>query len=190
LSSKTHLGQSRPVELPAYPPARSNAKFFASPKQLLRACELVKPCKLEDVSHRLGEAVLDPLMLPVLMEDSCTAVGAKGAALLQSDVRTEDIPRTAGSLNFLRNYFDSKLHVADVRVARGVPLLLTKTNVVTDADLFTSEAEMLRYPLYGAAAGRSAPRRRGFLFVSGCSRPRARKHHYPNRQPTSLTRLS
>jgi hypothetical protein len=63
---------------------------------------LVKPCKLEDVSHRLGEAVLDPLMWPVLMEDICTAVGAKGAALLQSDVRTEDIPRTAGVTEFFK----------------------------------------------------------------------------------------
>jgi hypothetical protein len=42
-------------------------------------------------------------MWPVLMEDICTAVGAKGgAALLQSNVRTEDIPRTAGVTEFFK----------------------------------------------------------------------------------------
>ena len=70
LFSKTHW-VSHTRRTTGLPAARSNAKFFALPKQLLRACELVKPCKLEDVSHRLGEAVLDPLMWPVLMEDIC-----------------------------------------------------------------------------------------------------------------------
>lgn len=108
--------------------------------------------KLEDVSKRLGEVVLDPLMWPVLMEEICMAVGARGAAMLQSDVRTEDIPRTVSVAEYFDNYFENKFHVADIRAARGVPLLQTKTDVVTDTDLFRSEAEMIRDPLYANLA--------------------------------------
>ncbi len=105
--------------------------------------------KLQEVGARFGEAVVDPRHWPDLMQDICAAVGAAGAAMLQSDIRTEDIPRTPSINGFFdKVYFPAKLHISDVRAARGVPLLLTKTNVVTDADLFRSEPEMLRDPLY------------------------------------------
>lgn len=113
---------------------------------------MIDLCKLEDVSRTLGNAVLDPLQWPLLMEDICTAVGAMGAAMLQSDIRTEDIPRTRSVDEYFKKYFYNSLHIADVRAARGVPLLLNKTNVVTDGDLFGSEAEMLRDPLYASLA--------------------------------------
>jgi DNA-binding CsgD family transcriptional regulator len=107
--------------------------------------------KLEDVSNKLGEAVLEPLRWPVLMENICEAVGATGAAMLQSDVRTEDIPLTASVAEyFQQSYFKNKLHVSDIRAVRGVPLMLTGKDVVTDTDLFRSEAEMLRDPLYAS----------------------------------------
>ena len=111
---------------------------------------MVDLAKLEEISGRLGDAVLEPGQWPELMEEICTAVGANGAAMLQSDVRTEDIPRTRSISEFFdKIYFQNKLHVSDIRAARGVPLLLSGTNVVvTDADLFRSEAEMLRDPLY------------------------------------------
>ncbi|MEH2614110.1 helix-turn-helix transcriptional regulator [Bradyrhizobium sp. AZCC 1693] len=109
--------------------------------------------KLEDVGKRLGDAVLDPLVWTELMEDICQAADAKGAAMLQSDVRTEDIPRTEAVSEFFDNYFRHKFHVADVRAARGVPLLQAGADVVRDADLFRSEAEMLRDPLYANLAG-------------------------------------
>lgn len=113
--------------------------------------KLIDKRSLGDVTDRLGEAVLDPLRWSDLMEDICSAVGAKGAAMLQGDVRTEDIPCTAGVAEFFEKaYFGNMLHVSDVRAIRGVPLLMTKTNVVTDANLFRSEAEMLRDPLYAA----------------------------------------
>ncbi|MBR0827086.1 helix-turn-helix transcriptional regulator [Bradyrhizobium manausense] len=112
---------------------------------------MVDKRKLEDVSRHIGEAVLDPQQWSTLMEDICKAVGATGAAMLQSDIRTEDIPRTASVAEFFdKGYFQNNLHVGDVRAKRGVPLLLTRTNVVTDADLFRSETEMLRDPLYAA----------------------------------------
>jgi DNA-binding CsgD family transcriptional regulator len=109
--------------------------------------------KLENAGKRLGDAVLDPLIWRELMEDICQAADAKGAAMLQSDVRTEDIPRTEAVSEFFDNYFHHKLHVADVRAARGVPLLQAGADVVTDADLFKSETEMLRDPLYANLAG-------------------------------------
>jgi DNA-binding CsgD family transcriptional regulator len=110
---------------------------------------LVDLARLEDIGSRLGDAVLEPGQWPALMEEICTAVNARGAAMLQSDVRTEDIPRTRSLSEFFdKVYFQNKLHVSDIRAARGVPLLLSSTNVVTDADLFRSETEMLRDPLY------------------------------------------
>ena len=60
--------------------------------------------KLEDAGKRLGDAVLDPLIWRELMEDICQAADAKGAAMLQSDVRTEDIPRTEAVSEFFDNY--------------------------------------------------------------------------------------
>jgi DNA-binding CsgD family transcriptional regulator len=114
---------------------------------------LVDVRKLEDAGKRLGDAVLDPLVWTELMEDICQAADAKGAAMLQGDVRTEDIPRTEAISEYIDNYFHHKFHVADVRAARGVPLLQAGADVITDADLFKSEAEMLRDPLYANLAG-------------------------------------
>jgi DNA-binding CsgD family transcriptional regulator len=110
---------------------------------------LVDLRKLDDVTARLGDVVLDPAGWPSFMDEVCAAVGATGAAMLQSDIRTEDIPRTDSiSDYFTRTYFPSNLHLTDIRAARGVPLMLAGTDVITDADLFGSETEMLRDPLY------------------------------------------
>ncbi len=107
--------------------------------------------KLDDVTGRLGEVVLDPSGWPAFMDDLCAAVGATGAAMLQSDVRTEDIPRTASITDYFTNvYFPNNLHLTDIRAARGVPRLLGGFDVITDADLFESETEMLRDPLYSS----------------------------------------
>ena len=106
--------------------------------------------RLDAVSGRLGEAVLDPATWPLLMEEICSAVGTTGAALLQSDIRTHDIPMTASTTELFKNYFDNNLHVTDVRAARGVPLMLAGTPVISDADLFDNERDMLRDPLYAS----------------------------------------
>ncbi|WGS21278.1 MULTISPECIES: hypothetical protein [unclassified Bradyrhizobium] len=107
--------------------------------------------KLDDVTARLGDVVLDPARWPTFMDEVCAAVGATGAAMLQSDVRTEDIPRTESVDDyFTRVYFPNNLHLTDIRAARGVPRLLGGADVVTDADLFESEREMLRDPLYAS----------------------------------------
>ena len=49
--------------------------------------------RLDDVTARLGDVILDPATWPSFMDEVCAAVGATGAAMLQSDIRTEDIPR-------------------------------------------------------------------------------------------------
>lgn len=105
---------------------------------------------LKAASNRLGEAALDPAMWPSLMDEICQAVGATGAALLQSDIRTTDVPMTASVVEYFKTYFDDGLHINDVRAVRGVPLLLAGASVIVDQDLFASERDMLCDPLYAS----------------------------------------
>jgi hypothetical protein len=86
---------------------------------------------------RLGDAVLDPALWPAIMEDISRAVGATGAALFQSDIRTPDVPHTAGVHDLFQAYFQGNWHVNDIR-ARGAPLLANGTKlVITDYDSVT-----------------------------------------------------
>lgn len=107
---------------------------------------------LERAKSRLGEAVLDPGQWSSIMDDICVSVRTTGAVLLQSDVRTPDVPMTASVSDFLRSYFENNLHVADIRAAKGVPLLLAVRRAVRDQDLFSSESVMLKDPLYATAS--------------------------------------
>jgi DNA-binding CsgD family transcriptional regulator len=104
--------------------------------------------RLNAVSARLGEVVLDPTTWPILMEEVCRAVGTTGAALIQSDARTPDIPMTSSAKEIFKSYFENNLHINDVRAVRGVPMLLAGFPVVSDRNLFGSEREMLLDPLY------------------------------------------
>lgn len=101
--------------------------------------------------ERLGDAVIDPAVWPDLMQDISSSVGATGAALLQSDNRTPDVPMTASVADYFQNYFENNLHIDDIRAVRGVPLLLKGQPVVADQDIFSSEQDMLRDPLYANA---------------------------------------
>jgi DNA-binding CsgD family transcriptional regulator len=103
--------------------------------------------RLQEVSARLGDAAIDPTTWPEIMEQICAAAGATGAALLQSDLRTPDIPRTAGVDNYFRSYFANEWHMRDIRAERGVPLLLQGQKVITDQDILTPE-ETQRIGLY------------------------------------------
>jgi DNA-binding CsgD family transcriptional regulator len=103
---------------------------------------------LERAKSRLGEAVLDPGQWPSLMEAICAASGTAGAGLLQTDVRTPNVPVTPSIAHVFKYYFDNNLHVEDIRAARGMPLLLSGRKAVRDQDMFRSETEMLRDPLY------------------------------------------
>ena len=104
--------------------------------------------RLNAVSGRLGEAVLDPTTWPSLMVEICRAVNTTGAALIQSDVRTADIPMTGSVQEIFQTYFRNNLHIGDVRAVRGAPLLLAGSPVVSDQDIFKSQREMLHDPLY------------------------------------------
>jgi DNA-binding CsgD family transcriptional regulator len=103
--------------------------------------------RLETAASRLGEAALDPTVWPAAMEEICRAVGATGAALLQSDVRTADIPRTAGVVPLFNGYFADGWHTRDVRAIRGAPLLLRGERVVIDQDMMTPD-EIRRNAFY------------------------------------------
>ncbi|MBR1267948.1 helix-turn-helix transcriptional regulator [Bradyrhizobium sp. AUGA SZCCT0222] len=107
--------------------------------------------RLQSISNRLGDAVIDPAMWPALMQDICSASNSASACLLQSDVRTPDVPMTESGREFFKSYFDNRFHENDIRAARAVPLLLAGRQIVSDQDIFSSETEMLRDPLYAHA---------------------------------------
>ena len=99
----------------------------------------VQTDRLLDVSSRLGDAVIDPAVWPEIMQEICTAAGTLGAGLLQSEIRTPDIPRTAGAGEIFRSYFANGWHQRDIRAERAVPLLLSGQKVVTDQDILSPE---------------------------------------------------
>ncbi len=97
------------------------------------------------------------------MEAICEATSTAGAALLQSDIRTPDVPQTPSAVEFFKEYFESQHHLADIRAIRGVPLLLSGKYVIRDQDIFLQESEMNRDPMYAALE------RHGFRWWSAIS---------------------
>jgi DNA-binding CsgD family transcriptional regulator len=102
---------------------------------------------LEPVSQRLGDVVLDPSLWPQVMQDLCDVIGATGAALLQSDVRTSDVPITEPLRGPIRRYFEEGWHMQDLRATRGVPRMLNGDRVLVDQDLVTPD-EMRKGAFY------------------------------------------
>jgi hypothetical protein len=94
---------------------------------------------LEEACAHLGDAVMDPAMWPNLMERVCQAVGVTGAILLQTDVRTPDVPRTDSVDEMLRSYFSEGWHTRDIRAERAVPLLLSGKKAFIDEDILTRD---------------------------------------------------
>jgi hypothetical protein len=103
--------------------------------------------ELMKASARLGDAVVDPAAWPSVMEDICRTVHTTGAILLQSDVRTLDVPRTPGVSDLADAYFRDGWHTRDLRAARGVPLILDGQPVVIDRDIISLD-EMRRDAFY------------------------------------------
>lgn len=102
---------------------------------------------LQIAKMRLGEAVLDPSRWPPLMDEICRSAGAAGAALLQGDDRTPDVPITPSVREtFARYYFKPGWHKRDVR-ARGVALLKAGVPVISDENVTTPE-EMRTHPFF------------------------------------------
>ena len=97
----------------------------------------VDPELIERASRRLGDAALDPAVWPTVMDEICQAAGAAGALLLQSDVRTIDVPVTESMTELVVPYFRDGWHTRDAR-ARGVPMVLRGV-VIIDQDLFAPD---------------------------------------------------
>jgi DNA-binding CsgD family transcriptional regulator/PAS domain-containing protein len=103
--------------------------------------------RIDRACARLGDAVIDPAMWPEILGQISAAVGAIGVDLVRSDVRTFDIPHSAGLSEMLNAYFRNGWHTRDLRVDRGFPLILKGEKVVTDQDIVTPD-EMERLPFY------------------------------------------
>jgi DNA-binding CsgD family transcriptional regulator len=93
---------------------------------------------------------LDPAVWPEIMEGLCEGTSALGAALLQSDVRTPDVPRTASADGLFKNYFGQHWHTRDIRAERGMPLMYAGARVVTD-QMFLTADEMRLSVFYNEA---------------------------------------
>lgn len=107
----------------------------------------VRAEELAGVSDRLGDAAIDPAIWPEIMQLISDAAGAVGAGLIQSDIRTPDIPRTSGVDEGFRAYFKNGWHERDIRADRSFPLLLNGCKVVADQDIVSPE-EMERTAFY------------------------------------------
>ncbi len=108
-----------------------------------------RPAQVEHLRHvirDLNDAVIDPAIWANIMERLCTALGATGAMLMQSNTRTPDVPRTASMEAGLRCYFDEGWHNRDL-LARGAGLLLRGEKVFLTQDVVTQE-EMRREPFF------------------------------------------
>jgi DNA-binding CsgD family transcriptional regulator len=108
---------------------------------------LSKRDRLVKATAGLGDVVLDPAAWPRVMDDICGAMGSTGAALLQSDVRTGDLPHTASLGELVGNYFKDGWHERDVRGQRGIPRILAGETVFMDQELFMPD-ELRRMSYY------------------------------------------
>jgi len=102
---------------------------------------------LMTATAKLGDAVVDPAAWPSVMEEMSRAVCTRGAVLLQSDIRTPDVPRTPAVSEAIDAYFRDGWHSRDIRAERGVPLVQGGQRVVTDQDIVSPD-EMRRDPAY------------------------------------------
>ena len=116
--------------------------------------------RLELATSSLAKAIFDPAAWPEVMDEICGAVSATGAVLLQSDVRTCDVPRTRSVDGMITFYFNNNWHTNDLR-ARGLPLLLNGEGVFIDQDCVTSEV-MLQSAYYNDFVYRT-----GFEWFAG-----------------------
>ncbi len=93
--------------------------------------------ELSKVLNRLGEAAVNPEAWRDIMDGICKAAGASAAILLQSDVRTPDVPRTESIDEGTKFYFRNNWHLRDPR-AKAFPRMMAG-EVVTDHDVMTPE---------------------------------------------------
>jgi hypothetical protein len=102
---------------------------------------------LMKATAQLGDAVVDPAAWPGVLDAMSRAVGAEGAILMQSDVRTPDVPRTASISDLIDKYFRNGWHIGDIRNIRSPRLRQRGHTVVIDQDILSPE-EMRRDHTY------------------------------------------
>jgi DNA-binding CsgD family transcriptional regulator len=102
--------------------------------------------QLEKACRRLGEAVLEPAAWPVLMEQICRPLGVAGAVLLQTDVRTPDMPRTEAVDALARAYFAGEWRTREIWSQRAAHQFSQGKKAVIDTQLLTRD-EMAASPL-------------------------------------------
>jgi DNA-binding CsgD family transcriptional regulator len=107
----------------------------------------IDPARLKRACARLGDAVIDPAIWREILSQISEAVGAIGVDLVKSDVRTSDIPHSAGLSEMLNAYFGDGWDTRDLRADRAFPLILKGQMVVTDQDIVTPD-EIDRTPYY------------------------------------------
>jgi DNA-binding CsgD family transcriptional regulator len=98
---------------------------------------------LMKATARLGDVVVDPAAWPEILDAMSRAVGAEGAILLQSDVRTPDVPRSTSISELVDIYFRNGWQNSDIRNIRGPRLRQRGQTVVIDQDILSPE-EMRR----------------------------------------------
>ena len=101
--------------------------------------------ELSKVINRLGEAAVNPEAWHGIMDGICKAVGASAAVLLQSDIRTPDVPRTESIDEATQLYFRNNWHLIDPR-AKAFPRMMAG-EVVTDLDVMSPE-QIRADPMY------------------------------------------
>jgi DNA-binding CsgD family transcriptional regulator len=110
-------------------------------QRVVDADGLLKACR------RLGDAAINPALWPELIEDVGASVGATGAVLFKGDARTPDALCTPSIREMVDDYFRNGFHLADIRAARSVPMMLRGAPVTVDHDCVEPD-EMRRDPLY------------------------------------------
>lgn len=103
--------------------------------------------RLSGASDAVGDLVAEPRLWSNVLQQISEAAGATGAALLRSDVRTPDSPRTASVDANVRSYYASGWHRRDTLSERGFPLFANGHTVISEQDIVTAE-EMKRLAFY------------------------------------------
>jgi hypothetical protein len=85
---------------------------------------------LKESSKCLGEAAVDPTMRPQVMKQMAAAADATRDVLLQSDIRTPDVPCAESLKELVRRYFLDGWPARDLRGNKGAPLLARGATVI------------------------------------------------------------
>jgi DNA-binding CsgD family transcriptional regulator len=93
---------------------------------------------LNRLQTELGEVAIDASRWRDVLERLCLAVGAEGASLRQSGIRSADVPYTRSMEHLTRVYFRDEWNLRDTRV-QVLGQRKVKSPAFSDFDMYTSE---------------------------------------------------